>query len=241
VWSVGTDGGSFCHLFVGERQCGFWAGGAAAPVWDAAANLEVLLLASAPKRTGWLRPPKVKIWLSGQLARPFLFGPVQGLKSDAEAREIARAKVRDSTSLEKALDVRIDGDPRREPAVATVVSNETVKRVQRLVAGVGLRSVSIRPWWAAATVLPTASADATLLAVHDGESLTLLAEGGGRWMSVDSYPVGDQMDESRTLIRRRALGLGIASTMLVHLTPEREDRSDGGVACWPILASVEIA
>jgi hypothetical protein len=242
VWSDGANkDGSTRHLFWGERQCGVWFGGGAEPVWGSAADIEALLSASAPSGRKWLRPVKLKIWLSGLLAKPFLFGPIEGLREDSEAFKIAQAKAHEATGLAGPCDVRIEGVPGREAAIATVASGAVLKRLQGLSGGAGLSTVSIRPWWAAATVLPLGESDTTLLAVHDGESLTLLAERGRQWIAADNYPATDRVDEpQRALIRRRAMGLRIATTRLVLLSRDGTGGQGGGLPCWPMPTLVEV-
>lgn len=127
---------------------------------------------------------KVRLWLSGELARPFLFGPVAGLRRWAEVERVLEAAAPDATGLDGPCKVWIDGDPTRQACVAVAVPAALVEALAAARREKRLAVVSVRPWWSVALNAVLASEpSAELVMIDDHDALTVLQGGSGRYVA----------------------------------------------------------
>lgn len=153
----------------------------------------------------------VTIWLGGDLCRLALASPVGGAKNREEA-ELAMTAALRARQIAKADEVvRIGADmPTTEAPV--VLMNESLAsecNAWRPPRGVHLQSV--KPWWSAVAVSALAQASsatssgATMLALFDGESLTLCAWDAAGKMTEAMTQIPATVEVARRMMTRRAL------------------------------------
>ena len=140
----------------------------------------------------------LSVWLSGTLARPFLFGPVRGLNGWAEAQQAAQGAASQACGIEGPCRVVLEGDPAERAVIATAVQQEAIESIYRLAAQLRVRIKSIRPAWAEAIdAAPAALRGASVMVCRDADSLTLLGLRDGRYDLASTYaprPAAVEMD-----------------------------------------------
>lgn len=171
------------------------------------------VLKEVPAR--WTRP-SARVWLSGALARPFIFGPVEGLKRWHEVLALAKTRAADATGIVEGCEVTVEDWPALHSTLAVAVGSSLLDALESGAQRVGVRLKSIRPWWAmAAEHLLGARNDGALTAITDPDSLVVLTSQGGRVDAANAYlprPAGHEAD---ALLARVALTSGIA-TEAIH-------------------------
>ena len=95
-----------------------------------------------------LRSPYIRVWLSGVLARPFIVGPVAGLRRWSDALAFAKAAAPGATDLDGPCVVALDDWPGERPALATAMERAVFDSIAASAKATGTRLASIRPWWA---------------------------------------------------------------------------------------------
>lgn len=199
------------QLYVAQEICG-WLDASGERHWDEGGDFDsriercVEAAAKAWPRQGVRRTP-VQVWVSGELARPFLCGPVTGLKGADEIRSFAQSRVADATGWNQACEVHLEGDVRKGVVLAIAMPVAVLAQIESLIGRAKLRLVSLRPWWAA--VLDQALATQPgleLLVVEEPESLTLLAGKAGIWSMAEVFSPKPSADEAARTVRRLAAG-----------------------------------
>ena len=230
MWSAGSE---VLDIYVGRAEGGV-ARGEQRLFWQSHASLDAGLAAlferaAAERKSRWQRRPRARVWLSGALARPFLCGPVQGLKRWAEVEALAEAMAPDATGLAAPCVVQVETWPCAHAALAVAINVETRDAIEAAARVHGVTVRSIRPWWAAALnhVLADGS-KARLVAIADGDAMTLLGPDAGRFDAASAYVPGPTGAQADSLLARLALTSGAASENVVRV---RVSLSEGtGVA-----------
>lgn len=184
--------------------------------WYEGSDLPALLeqgLGAVARRPGRLFPRRasaVQVWLSGALIRPFLMGPVTGIKGQREAISLAQAQVAEATGFAMPCEVRLDGSVERETAVVTAIPAQTRLQIEQTVRRAGFRLKALRPWWAGVIEQALAEqADLELLAVEDTESLVVMTASGDLWTAADTHTPAPGAEQTHNMIRRLAMGSAI--------------------------------
>lgn len=152
------------------------------------------------------RGQALSVWLSGALARPFLFGPVSGLRGWAEGHEAAQSMAAQACGFDGPCRVVLESDPSAQAVLATAVQEETLRSIYSVAAALRLRVKSIRPAWAEAIdAAPSASKGARLLVCRDVDSLTLLGLQGDRYELASTYAPHPGAAEIDGLLQRLRL------------------------------------
>ncbi len=161
----------------------------------------------------------VSIWLSGDLARPFLFGPVRGLRGWAEASTAAKGIALQSCGIEAPCHVMLEGDPSRNGVLGTAVRDETIEVLYRTAATLRLRIKSIRAAWAEALdQAPVAARGAAVIACHDVDSSTLIGWRDDDADLASTYSPRPGPDEIDSLLQRLQLSRDLALRDIVTAT-----------------------
>jgi hypothetical protein len=186
---------------------------------DTAAAIDAQMRALAAQRSSWL-PTRLHIWLSGALARPFLFGPVTGLKGWREAQEAAAAVAPSICGLTAPCVTFVESDPTRVAVTATAVEASLIEALYESARVHRMHIASVRPAWA--RVLEHQSPerpDELLLCCRERDALTILAATGDRMLFAATYcPAPSGMDVESLLRRLQAsLGLNDESLAVVDL------------------------
>ena len=87
---------------------------------------------------------QVCVWLSGALARPFMFGPVAGLRGWREAHRAAEAAASAAGEFDGPCTVFLEGDPGLQTVLATAVARDTFDSVYEIATSLRVRVRSIR-------------------------------------------------------------------------------------------------
>lgn len=170
---------------------------------------------------------RLRTWLSGGLARPFIVPEIAGVKGNIERQQVARSLAPQHTGLGGDCAVWIDAGSR----VAVAVQETTLERLLALCADAprAHRIASIRPWWSEALRWKLAEEpETTALAAQDCDSLTVLAgRGGGFEVATTLSPVADA-ETAEAALARQMLSADIAEDRLrlARLRPLRADTGE---------------
>lgn len=196
------------ELYVGLREC--WRAGTAttpeARRFDSPA--------AALEGMGSSSRGRLRVWLSGALARPFLVGPIAGLRRRREALEAARA-VAGALAGSGALEVVLEGWPGQKAALAIASPSATMVELGALCVRLRLRTAFIRPWWCRVLEAMPQATQVTAVAIEDGDALTILRDSGSEWLTARTYHPKPATDQLAQAISRLALSEGIAAEEIV--------------------------
>jgi hypothetical protein len=190
---------------------------------------------SAPRRT-W-KKPSVNVWLSGALARPFLFGPVTGLKGWREAHEAAAAMAPAACGVQAPCVAFLEAEPSASAVLGTAVEMSVLDRLYAAAIVRGLRVASVRPAWALATEARAAeergAPNDTLLCCREHDSVTVLASRESRLAFVATYAPAPTLDEQERLLSRLQASLGFTADETVRANLEAASGASLPRFCWP--------
>ena len=150
----------------------------------------------------WLKTlrgrPRLRIWLSGGICRPFILPQLPGIKSRVELLRATSALAPQRTGLSGECRVWVD---RNSAHMAAAVQQG---RLDELFEATGSAQIkSIRPWWAELLrVVLQNEPQVPVIAAHDCDSLTLLAGRDGRFDIANTLsPVRDRETADAALAR----------------------------------------
>ena len=163
--------------------------------------------------------PRVRVWLSGALARPFLCGPVDGLKRWGEAVAFAEASAAAATGLADACSVELEDWPAPQAALAVAVTAATMQALHGAALSQGIVLRSVRPWWTVALsqALTESAGAVRMVAVSDIDSLTLLGGDAGRFDIASAYVPAPSPEHADKLLARVAMTAGIDAGQIVRM------------------------
>jgi len=207
VWSAGPERWS---LYLGTGLSGLARDGSA-PEWLPHADVAEAFLGRAKhvaqSSRSWRRP-HLAVWLSGDLARPFLMQPVEGMTSLSEAEALAGAQASGATGIQ-ASSVWLEAVPQRWPSMVVAMPADCRRRILGSAKELGVHVASIRPWWARALQQAIAEPDhLDVLAAEDSDALILLVADANQWLSADAYIPKPPRQELASLLARRAFACG---------------------------------
>ncbi len=204
------------QVYLGQNRVGVWS--------PTAADAAVQWLDSASPEEGWSRAVetlkgddkpkarKVAVWLSGALARPFVFQPVQGLRRRSEALTVAAGLAPEATGLQGPCEVWLDGWTAGKPCVAVAVDRALREQIESTARAEKLRLTSLRPWWVAAL---NAALDETaairLLAVEEVDALTVLSGEPGSIAAATCYAPSPDASQSQALLTRTLMAANVSA------------------------------
>lgn len=159
--------------------------------------------------TGERRPrrDRLAVWLSGTLARPFIFEPVQGLRKWSEAQAIAASLAPEVTGLQGPCDVWLDDWSPGKSCIAIAHDRSVRELLESSARANGVRLTALCPWWVKA-LNEARRKDATstrILAVEEIEALTILSGGHARFEAAASYVPRPNEDQTKALVTRALL------------------------------------
>jgi len=152
------------------------------------------------------RARSLNLWLSGAFARPFVAGPLAGVRHWHEVQTVLAAMAPEATGLAGPCAVWIAGPVHREAGLVVAVPLALLDDLQRQAKAQALRLRSVRPWWSAAFNAGLAQAPAAqLLVLDDGEALTSLQGlGGTSTHAATQWPAPDAGQRTGWLARLMA-------------------------------------
>lgn len=175
-------------LYVGQRACGLSLGAKTSPSWlhglEPAAAVQQLLQPLRRKRS-WFGP-RLRVWLSGALARPIVMQPVIGLQQRAEADMLAAQAAREA-GLDWSVPALWLSDPLlKQTTVVVAADRGQLRQLQGLVDEAGLKVKQLSPWWRLALdATLQQSKDCDALLIEDTDGLCWLHCAGGNWTAAD--------------------------------------------------------
>lgn len=199
-------------------------------------------LSQAPR--GRWQSLRLRVLLSGELARPFIVGPAAGLKHWSEAQQLAEAMAPMASQLAQPCAVCLDQWPETKAAVATATPSGLI---EALTLGARMHRItltSVRPWWTLGiehasevdieeSAQPRAgvSSRSQMFALADADSTTILAWQGGAVVSAFSHVPALSTEEQTDFLNRLAVSEGFAADEVVkaELAPGLAS------ANWPAL------
>lgn len=159
-----------------------------------------------------------RVWLSGAIARPFVFGPLDGLKRWSEVLAMARVRAAEATGLAEPCEVTVEDWPAPRATLAVAVEAWLPLALETMAKRHGIRLSSIRPWWAAAAEhLRAKHKDGKLTALVDTDALIALAWQGDAVESASAYVPLPETEAAGALLTRLALTHGIAADRVPRL------------------------
>lgn len=225
MWWVGSEP---VDVYLGLADGGFAVGGQ--PVAWAAHGDAAQWFAEARKhlRSRW-RKPRVRVWLSGALARPFVWGPVQGLASWQEVELAAQNAAPDATGLAGPCVVSVDEWP-ASPVLVVAVEANTCAGIIDGARRAGVHVQSIRPWWAGALDRRLLAEPSTpVFAASDTDALTVLTTSDDGWQAAHSVLPLPGAGQAEPLLDRLLLGVDLERSAMRHARLVRE----ASTGAWP--------
>lgn len=192
-------------------------------------GVDVLFTQAAQVATGWWHRTAARVWLSGALARPFLCGPVAGLKRWREVVELARSAAAEATGIETPCTVSVEHWPHPTAALAVAVGTATLDVVEHVAREHRIPLRGLRPWWAWA-LSHTSARGAAMVAVTDSDSMTVLIERDGCLLTATGYVPSPSREHADKLVARLALTAGVGLEALVRIDLSREQPFGGAFA-----------
>lgn len=206
------------HAFLGRRAVALAQAGHPAQ-WHTlptAADPIAMLLQQAVQLQP--RPRSLHLWLCGAYARPFVAGPLAGLRHWREAQTVLAAMAPDATGLEGPCAVWTAGPVHREASVVVAVPLALLHSLRDQAKAQSLPLRSMRPWWSAAFNASLAAApEAQLHVLDDGEALTSLqGQGGTCSHAATQWPAPEAAQRTGWMARLMAgRNLGVQHTATV--------------------------
>ena len=250
MWWAGADR---ARVYLGVASAGVQTGGrAAATRWvqaDAPAGaFERALRSIEPGAVRRLGRRAIEVHLSGALARPFMLDAVAGMNSWPEALQVAGALAPEATGLAGPCAVWLDAWVPGQRCVAVAMEAALRDQIEQIARAARLRIATLRPWWCAA--IDSARAHllepARLLAVEDGDSLTLLtAPDGDDYAALATHAPGPGPVQARAVLARAAMAMNLQpgdiawASMRTLSTSAASDESIAGCLPSSLTPSVE--
>ena len=234
------------QIYLGQTRVGVWS--------TSSPDVGVQWLSAESAQDGWARgierlrqdgQPKrqrVKVWLSGALARPFVFEPVQGLRRWSEALQVAAGLAPDATGLEGPCEVWLDDWAPGKSCIAVAVDRGLRELIESSAKTEKLRLTAIRPWWAEALreVVRAEASTTGLLAVEEVDALTVLSGDGGVLAAASCYSPRPDSTQTEALLTRALMAANVMSAngRRASLREEEELGREGtseAVAIGPVV------
>lgn len=235
MWSVGSEAAT---LYLGATSAGLWTPGST-PIWiegdpqaTAATLIDEALATVNPQPRAWLRPrARLRVVLSGALARPFVVDPTPGLANASEALALAKGMVPEAVGLTDPAAVWLSALPKSEAALAVTVPTSIVDALRDAATAAGFNLVSIRPWWARALDRARETAPALrALVVVEPDAATLLISDGDRWVAGIVYQPRPLDEHIEGVLRRRLFETGVGAADMYRM---RLDLGASPESNWP--------
>lgn len=155
---------------------------------------------------------KLRIWLSGALCRPFIVESIAGQRGAGEIDRIIQVQAQRALGRQEACRVWQERAARQGQRISIAVGEHWLGKIEQTMRGLRLPVKSIAPWWAevlrAHSIDGRANASTSkpngiqVLAVHDCDSLTILAGSGQGFALVRTVaPIGDATSARSALSR----------------------------------------
>ncbi len=213
-------GSESAQIYLGQSRLGVWS--------PKSAEAGVQWVSTKSVKEGWSRGTellreqgqprrqRVTVWLSGALARPFMFEPVQGLGRWSEVLQVAARLAPDATGLAGPCDVWLAEWRPANTCVAVAVDSELRELIESSAKVEKWRLTAIRPWWMAALNEAIKNRDSTestveILAAEEPDALTVLSGSADISSAACYFPRPDAV-QTDALLKRALMVSNIAPT-----------------------------
>lgn len=201
----------------------------------------------------WLGPlaqrAKLRVWLSGALGRPFIVEAVAGLRGSDETRRVTQSQAQRALGCQEPCRVWMEQSTRHGQRVAAAASEVWLGQVEQTMAQLKWPLNSIAPWWADVLRHQSAAAkrramagagpQAWVLAVHDCDSLTVLAGAGKHFNWLRTVAPIDDAASARAALSRSMLSQNMpdATPVWVSLRTQADSTPtlQSGLSMAPIV------
>lgn len=205
-------------------------------VWRDHARAEVglsdLLKGVAGTRRMW-PAPRVRLWLSGGLARPFVFEPPVGLKNAAELLKLARARAAQASGLTPPCEVCLSDTTVGHRQLAVVLNGDLHQALVAVASKTGARLISVQPWWARVQYkVLREQPELQALTVVDTDSVTMLAATQSEWVAAQSYVPTPEGPQLQALVVRFLLSSNCAKSQSARVSLDAAAAANGSLV-WP--------
>lgn len=181
-----------------------------------------------PKRP--VRRRVLNVQLSGGLARPFVFGPVKGLKSFDEASRLAARLAPEATGLVSPCAVWLDDWAPGKACVAVAMGSDMRDQIEKTARENRARIASLQPWWnvALASAQPKLGDGVRLLAIEDTDALTVLTRGDDDYAALSTHAPRPDSAQTRAVLTRAALAADLQLSDVAMISSPTLVASAGG-------------
>ena len=205
-------GSDHWDLFVGRDSLGYAQLGAM-PTWHPHQNLHAsladVLRTIQMQRSGWRRP-RVRLWLSGALARPFVLVRPVGIKSDAELKLLAQAQAGRITDLLGPAALWLSNPGKSGLTLVAAMDLAVRDALVEAASKAGVRLQSMRPLWASLLIeVVSTTRSVQLLAAEDPDALTVIVSQDEQWVTADSYVPRPEQAPRQALVARRMIAANV--------------------------------
>lgn len=234
-------GSDVSTLYLGTSIAGLWTPGSA-PMWiqgnpqmAAASLVDEALSTMSPQRRTWLRPrPKLRVLLSGALARPFVVESTPGLANASEALALASGIAPEAAGIDGPVAVWLSALPKCEAALAVAVPSSLVDALADAAKIAGFRLASIRPWWARALDRALeAEPGLRALAVVEPDAATLLVSADDLWVTGIAYHPRPLEEHVEGVLRRKLFETGVEAADLCRVGVDFDASPES--SHWPVV------
>lgn len=186
-------GGSGLDLYLGTRHV-VLCRGVEVVLSEPAYGLPAALGRAADALRGVTGRAAVRVWLSGDLCRPYLLPTSVATARADERLTVAAALASTRAGLTVECEVQIDFDRKGQSALAVAMPKSVLEAIFSAMSGKLRRVQSIRPWWAAVLEMSLQRSDVPVaVGVRDSDALTVLAGTQGVFtMAVTHSQVDDE-------------------------------------------------
>ena len=209
MWWAGSEPS---QMYLGQTSVAVWA--------PAIARAEVQWLSTETVHEGCARGMellnagerrprrhRLAVWLSGTLARPFIFEPVRGLRKWSEAQAIAAGLAPEVTGLQGPCNVWLDDWSPGKSCIAIAHDRSVSDLLESSVRANRVWLTAVCPWWVKALneARQTDATSTRILAVEELEALTILSGGNARFEAAASYVPRPNAGQTKALVTRALL------------------------------------
>lgn len=173
---------------------------------------------------------RIVVLLSGALCRPFMFGPVDGLRRWSEAVQLAAGLAPEATGLDGPCEVWLDHWTPGRPCIAVAVDRGLRDALETVARREGAALVAVKPWWAIALneVARQKQPVARMLAVEEADVLTVLCGSGEGFVSAASYVPKPDLVQTAAVLMRGQLAAGVSSDLVLRARMRESPVNEAG-------------
>lgn len=220
MWWVGSSRlARAADVYLGTRWAS-WATGGRSDVFEAVSPEQGLQWAFDSLSAGQDKSSRgCRVWLSGALAKPFVFQSIEGLNSRREAMKVADRLASEVLGAECDGAVWLDNWRPGRTCLGIAAAKALRDAVEHAAKASRLKVQKIAPWWIAAhNALAAESNDVTALLIDEPDAATLLGFAGVQIRLAESWAPRPDPAEALALIKQAMVGGELAAAGLYKVT-----------------------